>query len=255
LDLVSSENCKPNKILESLQDKGLTPPKKSQLNNFLQVHRQKSNPAIVSLGGLQSYVSKFTQKPEDEDQAYVIYSIFDYNDKWFGISVSTRRLLTLIENKTSLQCDATYKLCWEGFPVLITGLSDKQNTFHPISISITTGETSRDYGFIFNALKIAICITYKPTLLIADASEAITNGFAETFGTEFRRAYCSFHVMKNVDSKRHLVNNKVKWIQLRSTIAEMQLARSPEHFQALQKLWSKLYKDDDDTFGYAAKLV
>jgi len=116
-----------------------------------------------------------------------------------------------------------YKLCWEGFPVLITGVSDKQNTFHPISISVTTGETSRDYAFIFNALKISIGLTYKPTLLIADASEAITNGFSETFGTEFRRAFCSFHVMKNVDSNRHLVSNKVKWMQLRSTIAEMQL--------------------------------
>jgi len=247
VDLLNSGVTKPNKILECLREKGLTLPKKSQLTNFLQVHRQNISPPILSLGSLENHVTSLRQIPEEEDKAYVTHCIFDYNDKWFGVSFSTRRLLNLTTNHSSIQCDATYKLCWEGFPILITGITDKKNTFHPISISITTGETARDYEFIFNSLKKAIGQSYKPSLLIADASEAITNGFAESFGTDFKRAYCSFHVLKNVDSKRNLVKNKSKWLELRNGIIEIQLSRSTDHFQAISKLWSKMYMDDPET--------
>jgi len=127
-------------------------PHKYQLNNFLQSKRRKQSPPVVSMGSLEDFVDNYSDRPTQVDCSYVIKSEFDYEGKWFGISVSTQRLLQLLDKHDGVQCDATYKLTWEGFPILITGLSDKDNVFHPVSMSLTFGETARDYRFIFKAL-------------------------------------------------------------------------------------------------------
>jgi hypothetical protein len=44
-----------------------------------------------------------------------------------------------------IQCDATYKLSWEGFLILIAGVSDQNRVFHPVCISLTAGETFQKY--------------------------------------------------------------------------------------------------------------
>ena len=76
------------------------------------------------------------------DEAYVVHSYFKYDgsDKRFGILVSTRRLLELHNLSNALQADATYKLVWEGFPVLTGGVSDTDRHFHPTFLAVTEGE-------------------------------------------------------------------------------------------------------------------
>jgi len=104
VDLLSSGVSKPNKILESLRDKGLTPPRKSQLINFLLVHRQNTSPPILSLGSLESYVTNLRHIPEDEDKPYVTHCIFDYVEKWFRVSFSTR-ITVLIQGNLQVYWD------------------------------------------------------------------------------------------------------------------------------------------------------
>ncbi len=65
------------------------------------------------------------------------------------ISLSTKRLLSLVRYADVLHADGTYKLNWNGYPVLLVGTSDKNRVFHPISISICYQEESEDYEFIF----------------------------------------------------------------------------------------------------------
>ena len=55
-----------------------------------------------------------------------------------------------------LQADATYKLIWQGNPVLIIGITDTKNQFHPILIAVCSNETHNDYHFIFSALNKGI---------------------------------------------------------------------------------------------------
>ena len=48
-----------------------------------------------------------------------------------------------------LCADATYKLIWQSFPVLISGTIDLQRHFHPVSESIYSNEAVDDFTFIF----------------------------------------------------------------------------------------------------------
>ena len=67
--------------------------------------------------------------------------------------------------------------------------------FHPISIALCKDETCLDYQFIFRALQIAIDRCGFNSLhqvdLMADAADAITNGFKSAFYSreevEFKR--------------------------------------------------------------------
>lgn len=68
-------------------------------------------------------------------------------------------------------------------------------------------------------------------MLMADDSEAITNGFSKTFGAPKTRLMCFFHLIKNVD--KHL--RSVKNVEFRKNLKEdtyvLQPAQNPEHFQ------------------------
>jgi hypothetical protein len=111
--------------------------------------------------------------------------------------ISTKHLLSLASEHTkTIQADATYKLVWLSFPVLIIGISDMDKVFHPLGIALCKDEKSKDFEFIFNGLKIGIdrCF-FKPLQhvdLLADASDSITNGFKRVFvdqETEYKRGY------------------------------------------------------------------
>ncbi len=50
--------------------------------------------------------------------------------KLFRINISTKRLLGTIKSKL-LCTDATFKLNYEGYPLIIAGTVDMQRQFHP----------------------------------------------------------------------------------------------------------------------------
>ena len=100
--------------------------------------------------------------------------------------VSSKFLLKLASDYCKLlQADATYKLNWHGYPVLMIGVSDDANVFHPFGIAMTIEEKSNDFSFIFRSLQIGIDICGYPRIvhcdLLADAADAITNGFEKAF--------------------------------------------------------------------------
>ena len=52
--------------------------------------------------------------------------------------------------------DSTYKLNWQGFPVIMIGTTDKAKHYHPFGLALSTDETSEDYAFACNSLKPAV---------------------------------------------------------------------------------------------------
>lgn len=52
------------------------------------------------------------------------------------IVISTRRLLNFLTYSDCLQADPTYKVMWQGYPLLIMGCSDKNDTFHPFCLAV-----------------------------------------------------------------------------------------------------------------------
>ena len=91
---------------------------------------------------------------------------------------------------------------WIGLPIFLTGTTDTRKKFHPYTLSICTRETGDDFEFVFKSLKDALLklyqYNYKPTSLIADGADAITNGFMAAFG------------YKKVDDGKQETNGKQK---------------------------------------------
>ena len=68
---------------------------------------------------------------------------FNVDDQDVKIAMSTSRLLRHTTVSEMLQADATYKLCWQGYPILIVGTSDiRDHTFHPIALAVCARETA-----------------------------------------------------------------------------------------------------------------
>jgi hypothetical protein len=115
-------------------------------------------------------------------KAASIRTVASLNNSTLVGLMSTKALLKQAMLAHHLCADATYKLVLQGFPVLIVGTTDFKRKFHPFSVSVCSGETGDDYPFIFSALKSSLFeYTYRPTALIADGADAITNVFMSAF--------------------------------------------------------------------------
>ncbi len=91
--------------------------------------------------------------------------------------ISIKRLFNIDSISTRLRADATYKLNWQGFPVLIVGTSDYDRKLHPFGLALCNGEKQQDFEFIFNRICDGVEkfseLKFTPEVLVADGSGAI----------------------------------------------------------------------------------
>jgi hypothetical protein len=196
---------KPKAIMLVLQDKYkkkvIT---KSKLKNFIaQYKKEKYGPTVISLGELEQWSIDSSAIPDQEDEAFVVNHKIVYEDDYdeemdeedeetesddedtdensFYIFISTKRLLKLASNSTKIHADATYKLIWQGFPVLIVGTTDLDRHFHPFGLAICSNETTTAFTFIFQSLLIGLTklesTSIEPLVLISDAANSIRSAF------------------------------------------------------------------------------
>ncbi|CAF3358563.1 unnamed protein product, partial [Rotaria socialis] len=102
---------------------------------------------IMMLGELEQWCQNKVNVPTDENEAFVasckiLYDNVDGEDveendgNKFRIFMSSLRLLNIISMSSHLCSDATYKLVWQGFLVLIVGTTDLNRAFHPFGLAI-----------------------------------------------------------------------------------------------------------------------
>ena len=173
----------------------------------------------------------------------------DIDKNWkpyFRFVCTTKRLVMLLKHNSLIASDGTYKLIWQGYPVLMSGTIDRDRKYHPAGICVAITETQVDYAFFFRTLrdvyfKIA-SVHFHAEVLIGDAAPAITNGFVEVFGSCPKRVICWAHVIRNVDGKLKSINKKKIKTRIRRDILNLQLSTSEEIFnQAAQLLFEKWY--------------
>jgi hypothetical protein len=171
-------------------------------------HYGKSNPTIADLA---AFAQENLGIPIGNlDEAYVIG--FEAPDSSgsdgvpkFRIVLSSQRLLHHIppQNLTQIQADATYKLIWQGFPVLVVGSSDANKMFHPICVAICAHETEEDFKFVFRSLAAAIP-GLSPQFSLSDGADAIFNA-ARSVWPQISRVMCYSHVHMNVVRKANAI--------------------------------------------------
>jgi hypothetical protein len=171
---------KPKHILAQLREKGLTIKNKTQISNYLKKIKDKIyGKTKISLGEFEQFCITHNNIPDDEDKGFIAAYYVNYgndddddheadddeviddtdedddedddedNGKKYRAFFTTRRLLKLATLSNIIHADATYKLVYEGSPVLINGNTDLDLHFHSFGLSVCSNEKTGDFVFIF----------------------------------------------------------------------------------------------------------
>ena len=251
---------KPKAIFAALRNRKCSQlPSKIQMANYLVSLRNKHlGKRTISLGELSAWAEARKMVPDDDDQAFVCGFECSYGQRkkesaFFRVSISTKRLLKLGSRSANIHADATYKLIWQGYPVLITGYSDANRQFHPISLAITMDEAKEDFHFIFAAVANGVSMIYPddhpgfaPTHLICDAAPAIKNGYTSAFGHEPEKTIsCWAHVVMNMDKQIVRVRDKETRVAIREDIFLLQLCPDEDSFHHAAALFLTKWESSD----------
>lgn len=124
---------------------------KRQLYNCINNLKQKDNP-IVTIDDLHEWCLRNEGEPEEKHMPFVVQKQLNCDSRLVRVFISTPHLMKEVAKSGHLHADGTYKLMWEGFPLLVVGTSDAARKFIVAGVAITSGETHEDYEFLFGAL-------------------------------------------------------------------------------------------------------
>jgi hypothetical protein len=253
---------KPKKIYEVLEERNFKMTR-GQVNNYLtQLRKQKFGPSTLSLGELESWCEENSIVPQSEDQPFVVSFCILYEDdedddavndgNKFRFFLSSKRLLGIASTSTKLHADATYKLNWQGFPVLVVGTSDCDRKFHAYGLAVCSDEKQQDFEFIFKSISDGVAritgSTFAPEVLIADGSGAIRNAFMKIFNKE-KMVMCWSHMRRNVEKRlQSLKIAAIKRNEILDDIDQLQLSESEVVFRGGSSLFLKKWSTTENEF-------
>jgi hypothetical protein len=253
---------KPSQILLALQQRKVQVPTTMQLNNYIaQFKKKKNGPSSVSLGEIEKWCKENEQVPENENIPFVVdfiaqdNSFPDNTDEdesvYFAFFISTVRLLELASKATHIHADATYKLIWQGYPVLVVGTTDLNKSFHPFGLAVCKDEQTKDFEFLFSSLQKGVekinSPPIQPNALVADASFAIINAFSNVFSNDHEIIMCWAHMKRNVETKSTMINDEELEKEIISDIELLQVCESKELFHNSVKLFLKKWATCEQT--------
>lgn len=159
-------------------------------------------------------------------------------------------------NTQFICADATYKLNWQGYPLLVVGNTDQDRHFHNVAVVVSTHERTEDFLFMFQKLKNIIYslfeIDYKPSYLMSDAAPAIHNGFSQVFDNS-EILMCWAHVRINVVKQTSLLSNKKIKNEIMADLNLVQLSPDNETFKKSFELFCKKYVAEERFLKYIKK--
>lgn len=183
-------------------------PKNRQIEYLLRKFRSTEVPKMLNLGDLVKWCQENSQFPTDINEAFVIAHEASSNkgaDLSFRFVLSTPLLLEECSKQKKIAIDATYKLNWLEYPLMVYGTVDRAKKFHPLAYACCSHEKGHDYEFIFqsvkNAIKTYINKDFEPETLIADGADAIRTAFYKAHETAQIDIMCFAHVQRNCNKR------------------------------------------------------
>lgn len=130
-----------------------------QLTNIMATFRtEEYGPTQISVDELQNWCSAHGKIPKDENELFVLDTHIEEDGSTVRVLVSTKKLLEMSTQSEIVHADGTYKLMWQGFPVIVVGTTDARRKFVLTAFAISTGETTGDYEFVFRGLQQAYTV-------------------------------------------------------------------------------------------------
>ena len=178
-------NLDPTNIRRALKDSNLFLgifPSQRQLNNKIaMVRKSLVKNKITMTADLRKAVENNVKEPEDENEAFIVdYDIKDDEGEAnvrFHITWSTKKMMRRI-NRELAQGDATYRINWRGFPVLVAGTSTSTGKFFPWSFTLTSKEDSSVWSSVFRWMK-SVLGDLSPKKVLGDGARDFTKAARE----------------------------------------------------------------------------
>lgn len=215
-------------------------PNKRQIEYLLGKYRNSEVKPLFEVGDLMNWCEAHSIFPENDDEVFVIsHECSSLSEAMnFRFVLSTPEMLMKAKKFEIVCIDATYKLNWHGFPLIVLGTVDRLKRFHPAAYACCTNETTADYEFVFEAVRDAIESCYEeifePKILIADGADAIRNSFYNTFPSAEIDIMCFAHVIRNV--RKRAFNTKTNKQLVLDDIRKIQLAANKNTFLMMTNL-------------------
>lgn len=208
----------------------------------------------ISFGALEKWLQDNSALPESDTKAFVLN--YEMNDKDpsnvdFRYFVTSKKLLKLGIGCEQIHVDASYKIMWEGFPMLVIGVTDLHRSFHPIGAAVCHSEVTKDFEFIFKSVQQGINNTFDtdftPKYVISDAAMAIHNAARKFFGPDIGIIMCWFHMRRAVaDKLPTYIKDLAKQARFLYDLDHLQVAKTPEIFDIALDLFMKKWRAESD---------
>ena len=194
---------------------------------------------------VERWCSERSQDPEGDHEPYVPAFSVAHENRSFRVVMTTKHLLRSLSGSKVIQVDATYKVNWNGYPVIVAVIADTNKAFYPCVISVVASEAAEDYAFVMRALKKG-ALTHSgmelaPEVVVADMARAITAAVAEVFPGAVRRV-CWFHLKRAVEERARKETRDIREVVL-NDLTNLQLSPSLELFHhaavLMMEKWSR----------------
>lgn len=232
-----------------------TIPTSIQVNNLIKKYRaEKYGTPSISMGELEYWLEHYSLVPEDEIAPFVLNYHINEDENSFRFFITSKVLLENALDCVTIHCDATYKIIWQGFPVLVVGSSDFDRHFHVFGISVSCTEQTEDYEFLFNSLKEGVLKLFQReqnvTFLVSDGAKSIHNAFKNVYGEDSIILMCWAHMRRNIDKKiLKLFPKNIRPLIL-DDLEHLQLANSNDSFDNAVLLFVKKWSAHKEFINY-----
>ena len=180
----------PKVILRNLRDKNCfsesEEPTLIQLYNKISHLKKIMNLSehIENTHQMRQKIENHLEVPDNDIEGYIpYYSIQDdveSNEKTrFCVIFSTKRLMSFLTKSEILHIDATYRLTWQGYPVMIVGVSSDTGKFFESMSVLSSHEDSVAWSKIY---QYTHSLNVHPKFQMSDGAQSITKAGIETFG-------------------------------------------------------------------------
>lgn len=256
-DLFENNVTTPKLMTTNLLKKNIELPLDAKLKTFLKhLHKAKYGKSRIHCGTLEKWLEENTALPDDASKPFILNYEMNCEDETnvdFRFIATTTTLLKLAVGQDTIHTDATYKITWQGFPLLLVGTTDLYRSFHPFGVAVCTTEQQKDFEFIFASVKQGVENTFdeklEPKYLIADAAKAIHNAGLKVFGPDLSVLMCWFYMRKAVSEKLPtFIRDPIKQAQFLNDLDKLQLAKSIEIFEVALKLFLEKWNEESTEF-------
>lgn len=255
IEELCQQHKKPQEIIDILAKANMPVPKAYQISSHISAFKKaKFGPTTLSLSELRTMLDKFAVVPNSEEVPFMVADI-DYQTLNFRFFATSIALIKKAQEAKCLCADATYKLLWQGFPVLVVGTTDLNRMFHLIGIAVCRSEKEEDFEFLFesvqkSAQKLLGC-DVAPSALVCDAAAAIPNAFKKVFGDDNTVVMCWAHMLKNVQKKvAALVAEKADQKAILADITFLQTIATVKQFEQARSLFLAKWESQVDFINY-----